>query len=452
MPTLTQVKYTNPKIGKTLKIVGIVLAALILVTVGIYVLHRSGLLAKKEDTDARSYTMTPEMSQITMESDLHTGYLFSRTQKILQEDRGTDPWVVNWYVIPGTTRTVPAMQSGYVDAFDQVLLLETYVSEGSRSKADSLMKAIDDELCCEDGTLRAFIRLPKRDQVEYADGSIYENDVFEQLDQAPVSMKATNRYLRALLNYYDRWGGKKVLNRIKDLAAIVFGSESSTSYKAADRIAAPTPIPVTEKSLVPEVTEEETNPSGVVSQTGVELSSLDLEALRRTAVLLPEYQEKYEALVQIVKGGKISENLPLYAWMYLDEENYTYYAGSEMSVELVPSLYTMVYLAEIGEMDQSSYAWVSGQIYNSGYLFTSYDLISGEATTETEALEAYPLVMYLAMIKGDEELFEATFSAMMRNYATLDTSEALYMYFREVENGRIAVYARENLLAEIYIR
>ncbi len=451
MPSLTQVKYTNHKFGKVVKIVGIVVALVAVVIVGIFLLQRSGLFTKKKDTDLRSFPMSPEMSQLTMESDLHTGYLFSRTQKVLMEDRKQEPWVLNWYVISGTTRSVPAMQSRYVDAFDQVLLLETYVAEGSRSKADTLMKAIDSKLSNEDGSLLAFIRLPEGEPIENADGSIYENVVYATQEQAPISMSATNRYLRALLNYYDKWGGSKVLDRIEQLTEIIFRSETTTAYKAADRLAAPTPVPVTEKTLVPDVVEEEEE-IGVVSQSGIELSALDLEALRRVAVILPDYQAQYEEMVQIVKDGKISSTLPLYAWMYLGDGNYTYYAGSGKSVELVPALYCMVYLAEIGELDQDCYAWVSSQIYNYGYLYTSYNLISGEVDSETEAYEAYPLVLYLAIINEDEDLFTATYSAMMRNYATLDTSEALYTFFREVENDRIAVFARENLLAKIYIR
>lgn len=453
MPSMTAVKYTNKKLGKILRIVGIAAIGIAIVTVGIIAVIRSGLLTKKEDTDARPYYMSSEMSQISMESDLHTGYMFSRTKKLLMEDRTTEPWVLNWYVISGTTRSVPAMQSQYVDTFDQVLLLESYVMEGDRSSAKTLMNAIDNELTREDGMLLAFIRRPENANEESAaDGSIYENAVFESLEEAPVSVAATTRYIRALMNYYDKWGGSAVLERIETLSAKVYEMDGTTSYKAADRMAAPTPIPVTEKSLVTPVPEEEETDMGVVSMEGIELASLDLEALRRSAVLFPEEQEKYEEMVQTVKGGKISEELPLYAWNYTGNGNYSYYAGSDMSVELVPSLYIMVYLAEIGELDQDGYAWVAQEIYDKGYLYETYQLISGEASSEKEASEAYPLVLYLAMIKGDDDLFEATFSAMMRNYATLDRSEALYLYFRNVENDRIAVYARENLLAEIYIR
>ena len=78
-------------------------------------------------------------------------------------------------------------------------------------------------------------------------------------------------------------------------------------------------------------------------------------------------------------------------------------------------------------------------------------MMSG-APSETEASEAYPLVLYLAVIKGDNDLFAATYNAMMRNYATLDTSVALYDFFRNADDSRIAVYARENLLMELILR
>lgn len=454
MPALTSVKYNNNNLKKILTISGIVAGAVALIVAGVILVQRSGILTKKKDTDRKTYKMTSEMSQVTLASDIHTGYMFSRTTKLLMEDRMTDPWVLSWYIIPGTTRSVPKMQSEYVDAFDQVLLLETYIEEGKRSQAEALKKAIDQDLLMDNGLLRSYLVKPDPNESEElkAERITYEDPVKEKSETSSVSMTASYRYLRALLNYYDKWGNSALLDQIEDLTSKLYASEFQTSYKAADQMARPTPIPVTEKSMVTPVPEEETEPTGVVSLEGVELSSLDLEALRRAAVLFPEQKEKYEELVKIVKEGRISDTLPLYAWMYLRDGEYAYYAGSEMNVDLVPSLYVMVYLAEIGEFDSQGYAWVAEKIYNDGYLFSSYNMMSGEASSEVEAAEAYPLVLYLSIIKGDEDLFAVTYTAMMRQYATLSSSDALYTFFRDVENSRVAVFARENLLMKLILR
>ncbi|MBO4927020.1 MAG: hypothetical protein J5379_02055 [Clostridiales bacterium] len=476
MPSLTSVKYTNKKVRKYAIIGGIVLGVVLVLSLGIYFLMRSGVFYKKKDTAASVFKMSAEMSQVEMESDLRKGYMFSRTTKTLMEDRKTDPWVLSWYVIPGTTRSVPAMESAFVDSLDQVLLLESYVLEGKRSKAETLIKAIDESLVDGSGLLLAFRRADElispdsRTKEEMCD--LYENPAYLKLETSPVSMAATTRYLRALMNYYDKWGDAKLLERIESLTKTIFDAGYVASYRSADQLARPTPIPVTEKSLItPEPQGEKTgnNKTGenigdegedtdsdekeetLVSLEGIELSSLDFDALRRACVLMPEYQSKYEDLIRIVEEGKISEELPLYAWLYNDA-GYMYYTGSEGNADLVSSLYVMVHLAEIGRLDPDSYAWISQQIYNTGFLYTSYNIMSGEAASDVEAYEAYPLVLYLAQIKGDDNLFKTTFQAMMRKYATLDTSPVIYMFFRNVENSRVAVYARENLLVEIHLR
>ena len=404
------------------------------------------------------------MQATVSETAFHRGYMFSGTVRLLSENRLMDPWVLSWYVIPGTTRSVPAMESAYVDSFDQVLLLESYVKDGKRSKAESLIKAIDDYLTDSSGYLLAFRKADDlaygsdRKKAESCDQN--EDQAYLLLSEPPVSMKATTGYLRALLDYYDKWGSSRTLDKIKTLAGKIFSYGDQTSYRAADQMAMPTPIPVTEKSLITPMPDdtENTLPEGsekkkdqLLSLTGTELAAMDLEAMRRAAILLPEYKEKYEETVRIVKEGKISGDLPLYAWMYTSG-GYMYYTGSQTNVDLVSSLYVMVHLAEIGQFDDEGYAWISQQIYNTGFLYTSYDMMSGDPSSDVESSEGYALVLYLSVIKGDDHLFSATYNAMMRNYATLSTSDALYTFFRNIPESRISVYARENLLMELILK
>ena len=309
----------------------IVAAALALIGTGIYLVIRNGIFYKKTNTAGNSYSMSAEMKQVMTGSDIHKGYMFSRVTKILSEDPKMSPWILSWYVLPGTTRSVPEMQSAYVDTFDQILLLESYVREGKRSSAKTMIDAIDTSLTDESGYL---LKFKKADELISEDQrpQVEKNDIFEDqsnllLSDPPVSMEATTRYLRALLDYYDKWGDSKLLTRIENLAKMIFDAGSKSSYRAADRAAKPTPIPVTEKTLVPEDFEEEPEPEGntLVSVSGVEICAMDLDAMRRATVLLPEYKEKYEDMIRIVKEGKISSEFPLYAWMYSEEAGYTYY-------------------------------------------------------------------------------------------------------------------------------
>lgn len=453
MSFLAKVKKKESKIWRYIAIAAAVITVIV---IAVIVVRNVNFFYKKKDTHQKIYKLSDEMNAVVSDSDMQRGYMYSRTTKLLMEDRGSEPWILDWYVMPGTTRSVPGYQSQYIDTYNQVLLLESYVLEGKKSAAEKLMKAIDSQLFGSDGYLLEFAEVSDVCQLRN-DATIYEsNDLYEDpeklySEENPSSYGVTTAYLRVLMDYYEKWGDEILYTSIVKLAEKVFETPSMTCYTAADRAAKPTPYPVGQIIDDPVEPEQDEEPK-LISQTGIEISGVDLLALKRASALTGEYEEEYEKLEAIVEGGFISETLPLYAWMYIGEDAYTYYAGSEPSVDLVSSLYTIVHLAEVGKMDERSYAWIKSQIYNKGFLYTQYDIFSGEEASSVEAYEAYPLVLYLAAIKGDSELFELTYTYMMRQYATLDTSQVLYTIFRDTDDSRIAVYARENLLLEIILR
>jgi hypothetical protein len=456
-------KAVDNKNRKLFLAIGIAVLAAILFIGGWIFVSKSGFFYKKVDTGSQKFSLDAQMYDVTRESDLQRGYMITRYMQVLQENRGVGPWVLNWVVIPGTTRSVPGFQSQYVDAFDQVLLLETYVIEGKKSDAEKLMKAIEANLLTEDGYLCEFAKVQdlsvKQDEAAttYDANALYEDPSFLLLEKAPASLRATSSYLRVLMDYYDKWGSEKLLDRIKELAAVLGKADKLTEYRVEDRLARPTTVPVSEileATPTPTPTPDPENKEApkLVSQDGLELQGLDLLAMKRAGVIDPVHTKTYEKWLSIVKNGMISETLPLYAWVYLGEEKYCYYTGSNADVELVPSLYTMVHLAEVGELDAASYSWIQMKLMNTGYLYTKYNMLSGEASGEVEAYEAYPLVLELAVIKNDQVLFEMAYSAMMRHYATLSTSQILYTYYRDVDDSRIELCARENLLAAIFLK
>lgn len=458
MSSLREVKNKNKKIWW---IAGIAVLAVALIVGAWIFISKSGFFYKKVDTGAVSYTLTTPMHEVVNESDMQRGYMYTRLLEVLQSNRGVSPWILKWVVVPGTTRSVPGFQSKYVDSLDQVLLLQTYVLEGKKSSAEKLMKAIDAQLTNEKGYLIEYTTVEKL-ALDTADASTYEgNDLYEEASfllekEAPVSLQATTCYLRVLMDYYDKWGNEALLDRIEKLADLLSKTEKLSGSRAEDRAARATPIPVGEildatPTPTPEP-DEDAQKGQLVTQEGLELAGLDLLAMKRAGVIDGKYEKTYEEWLSIVKNGKISDTLPLYAWIYLGNGNYTFYAGGNADVELVPSLYTMLHLAEVGELDGQSYSWVQAQLLNTGFLYTRYNMLSGDAASSVEAYEAYPLVLRLATIKNDEALFASAYRAMMRQYATLNTSQILYTLFRDVEDSRIELNARENLLAEIFLR
>ena len=248
MSFLAKVKRKDRKIWR---IVIIALAALALVIGVVVFLKNTDLFYKNIDTHGQVYKLTDSMNEVVADSDLQKGYMYSRTLKLLMDDRGSSPFILDWYVMPGTTRSVPGYQSQYVDTYNQVLLLESYVLEGKKSKAETLMKAIEAQLVGEDGYLVAYAKIDSLSHTAQGGSSVDGCEDYEDADKlllssAPASLKATSTYLGVLMDYYDKWGDEKLLTRIKDLAAVLFETQSQTSYKVADRAAMPTPIPVGE--------------------------------------------------------------------------------------------------------------------------------------------------------------------------------------------------------------
>ena len=192
MPALTSVKYSNKKVKKIVTVSVIAVVLVVAAVFGVKLLLDNGVFSKKEDTAGNSFTMTDEMSQIVSESDLHKGYMFSRVTKILSEDPKMSPWILSWYVLPGTTRSVPEMQSAYVDTFDQILLLESYVREGKRSSAKTMIDAIDTSLTDESGYL---LKFKKADELISEDQrpQVETNDIFE--DQSNLLLSDPQRQI-----------------------------------------------------------------------------------------------------------------------------------------------------------------------------------------------------------------------------------------------------------------
>ena len=336
MPSMTSVKYSNAKFRKIALICGISVAAVILVAVGIYFLIHNGVFYKKTYTDGKSYELTPEMQETVSETEFHRGYMFSGTVRLLSENRLMDPWVLSWYVIPGTTRSVPAMESAYVDSFDQVLLLESYVKDGKRSKAESLIKAIDDYLIDSSGYLLAF---RKADDLAYGSDrkkaescEQNEDQAYLLLSEPPVSMKATTGYLRALLDYYDKWGSSSTLDKIKTLAGKVFTYGDQTSYRAADQMAMPTPIPVTEKSLITPMPDDTEN----TLPEGSEKDSEEYQqAVREITKLNPGY---YEGTVSdiIFKGMHYEIEVQAHGFEWLVLSTRMFQVGTKVLMSVDP--------------------------------------------------------------------------------------------------------------------
>ena len=124
------------------------------------------------------------------------------------------------------------------------------------------------------------------------------------------------------------------------------------------------------------------------------------------------------------------------------------YSGQNLgAIDVIQNVKTMKNLAEVGELDNSSFSEFKGSVMNTGRIYKDYSLLTS-SYSGVEAASAYTDGMMIAYYMGDKDLFNKLSDTLGSRVATKSTSPALYMVFRE-ENDRYVFYARENLGARL---
>ena len=126
---------------------------------------------------------------------------------------------------------------------------------------------------------------------------------------------------------------------------------------------------------------------------------------------------------------------------------YLYSGQSTGTIDIAQNVKTTRNLAEVGELDSSSYAEFKGQVMNTGRIYTEFVLMTGNYSRR-EAVSAYSDGLMIAYYQGDTDLYNKLSDTLGKRVATKSSSPAIYMIFRE-ENDRYVFYARENLSARL---
>lgn len=143
--------------------------------------------------------------------------------------------------------------------------------------------------------------------------------------------------------------------------------------------------------------------------------------------------------VNLAKGGYISDDFPLYhqKYSYQAEE----YQDGE-SVNIIESLLTIRYLAEIGEAQQSSLDFVKEHVAK-GTLFNAYDL-NGNPVDKNQSAASYAIAALIGYFTDDEELYKQAVS-ILENFQMMDATNVLYGGFGDPITKE--VYSFNNLMA-----
>jgi len=432
------------KFGKNLKWFILIPATLLLIlSIVFFIIFREQIFYHRMDYTVQKYAPSEEMLAGIEEEGYIPSYMYSKTKELLIRKQGTSPYVLSWYLLPGQLESMTAGQSQYLEATDQILLLRLYVEQGEKKSAKILLKAIDKDFTDEHGNIVGHRLITGIGSIS---DSAPKNDYFPEMEDpdltAGVSLEANCAYLRALLEYYSKWGTQEDWTRIEELASLIYADGQFLHDRVFD------PLQSTDILVGTDDIEAflDANPEISEAYPALMLSALDLEAFRMLAEADEKYRSMYDGALALVEGGMLTEDLPLFSLAYSEESGgYVFFIGKEAEVQLVPSLKTMLHLAEVGKLPKESLAWVKEQIFNSGYLYERYDIISGNPTSDIEETEAYGLVLQIAAAAGDTDLYVRTLSRLERSLATLDSSAAKYLIFRNADNKRNMITAKDNL-------
>jgi len=440
--------YRSRSMNKKSKKIYLILAAVAVVIAAgvILLLFLNGYFYQRRDVQLRKPPVSADFLDAASTSQIIPSDMLSKTVSLLAGQTKTSPFVVNWYAIPGSIANIPALQSGYLMASDQILLMRDYIKYGNKDKAAQMIKAIDRTFTDANGYLVPFIKVSDLASLSQPQPRFGGNEAFDELpSETGVSMEATTEYLRAQLEYYDKWGQPSDWKRIEKTAGLLYYKDAVFPEDMIITEALPSGAPIQNNKDIISVIPDEVPKAG--SFTALALPALDLEVFRMLGAVDSKYQPLYDKALSLLSGAAISESLPLYSIGYAQSTSgYINFTGADARVDLIPSLKVILHLAEEGKAPSSSLLWIKEQIINEKTLYSAYDILSGTPTA-TEQMDAYGIVLQIARATDDADLYQQTLICLQRHLATSITSDAKDTIFRKPDDARIVVYAKDNLEA-----
>lgn len=169
----------------------------------------------------------------------------------------------------------------------------------------------------------------------------------------------------------------------------------------------------------------------------ISLSYIDL----KTISLLAEHlnrSELYNNMLKISKTGYISDEFPFYHTHYFYDTN----EYQSDTINTVESLMTILFLAEVGEQNDKSIAYIKQKL-NNEELVGQYD-IDGTALNNVHSTAVYALSAMIGSQVGDKELYNKSITLMEQQFI-LDEEHEMFGSYANKET--LQLYSYDNLLA-----
>lgn len=172
------------------------------------------------------------------------------------------------------------------------------------------------------------------------------------------------------------------------------------------------------------------------------LCYIDLQAIKLLSNLDRDYKDIYEKSLDILEGGYISDDLPLY------KKEYNWEDGSydENDIDMLLSTIVILNKLDAGEDASKSIEWIKDKMMKERKLYSTYSIGDGRKLTEVESTSIYSNVLQIAAIIGDKELYSMCLSRLQA-FQIINPRSEIYGSFGE-ERG-LQVYSFDNLNALI---
>ncbi|RIX47257.1 hypothetical protein D3P08_25425 [Paenibacillus nanensis] len=170
----------------------------------------------------------------------------------------------------------------------------------------------------------------------------------------------------------------------------------------------------------------------------ITLCYIDLFTLRKLPVDKDESERLQSAMLNVIQKGYLSDTFPFYETRY-DYETSQY---SSEHIHAIESLLTILHLAEIGQSQASSIAYIKKQV-TENHLFGEYTK-AGEPANDIRSTAIYAIAALIGHETSDDELYYGSLEKM-KAFQVMDPSSPLYGGFGDPASGQ--AYSFDNLMA-----
>lgn len=371
----------------------------------------------------RTIELTPmpsvsyEWQEIAASYNIQPDLIFQKLKSLVLPYSKETSLVPSYYVVRGRLSYQDEIISEEYNLADQADLLSYYVRTQSKSSATKLRDRI----------------------VEYFN--------FEETPRGELIS-----FLDSYLYFYEAYGTNKDYARIEELVNILF-EEGGTLAPYELRVAHYEEEPFVSLSDPNDDTYDQSSLGSrkdeseetFVTLEGVEISAINLRLIMNLEKnkLLPE--GSYDKNLNIVLESRASENIPIFAYAYISNEEGVSYIYSKLesgAMDFPESIRTTYNLSMVDEVPYDVYSYLKSQLFGE-QLGISYYFVSGRVEGE-EANYSYIDILGIAIYMDDIDLFSEATSRIGGRVATLNTSDAYRMVFIE-EDGRFVFSSSENI-------